>query len=96
MIELRKKYPALASDGNFEPIYAESGKLPFIFRRSSEKYFYVIAVNPSSSSLVHHLDYDILGDCPEILLTLNSSIERIESDWILKMGGVSSIIIKVL
>jgi len=95
MIELRKKYPALASDGNFEPVYAESGKLPFIYRRSTENESYLIAVNPSASPLDHHLPHEILGYHPEILLSLNSSIEHTANDWIIKMGGVSSIIIKV-
>jgi maltose alpha-D-glucosyltransferase/alpha-amylase len=95
MIELRKKYPALASNGDFEPLYAESGKLPFIYRRRTENENYLIAVNPSASPLTHHLAQEILGYNPEILLSLNSSIEHSGKDWILKMDGVSSIIINV-
>jgi glycosidase len=95
MIELRKKFPALASDGNFEPVYADPGKLPFIYKRETENESCLIAVNPSTSSLSHHLAPEILGDHPEILLPLNSSIEQTESDWIIKMNEVSSIIIKV-
>jgi maltose alpha-D-glucosyltransferase/alpha-amylase len=95
MVELRKKCPALASDGNFKPVYAESGKLPFIYRRNTENESYLIAVNPSATSVSHHLSSEILGNRPEILLSLNSSIERTGNGWIIKMDGVSSIILMV-
>jgi hypothetical protein len=69
--------------------------MTFIYRRNTENESYLIAVNPSATSVSHHLSSEILGNRPEILLSLNSSIERTGNGWIIKMDGVSSIILMV-
>jgi len=32
LIALRQAHPALCASGSFEPIYAEAGKLPFVYK----------------------------------------------------------------
>ena len=43
LIKLRHENEDLQSDGDFEVVYAESGKYPFIFKRGK----FIIAVNPT-------------------------------------------------
>jgi len=50
MIKLRRDNPALASDGEFTPIYAENNAYPLIYERSAGKKRFVIALNPSGKS----------------------------------------------
>ena len=42
-IALRKRIPQFRADGDFEIVYAEKERYPFVFRRGR----YVVAVNPS-------------------------------------------------
>ncbi len=51
LIALRKAHPALAAGAAFRPLYAEAGKLPFVYERcaadGSERI--VVALNPSAA-----------------------------------------------
>ncbi len=48
LITLRKKYPALDADASFEPLFAEEGKLPFIYSRFTHDQRLLIAINPAN------------------------------------------------
>ena len=47
IIKIRKENPELCGNGDFEVLFAEKNRYPFIFRRGS----FVIAVNPSSNDV---------------------------------------------
>lgn len=47
VIKLRHEYQSLQADGDFEILYAESNKYPFIYKRGN----FVIGVNPSSNEV---------------------------------------------
>lgn len=47
LIKLRRENPALASDGDFKPLYAVADTYPFVYERTLGKQRFVIAVNPS-------------------------------------------------
>lgn len=47
IIKIRKDNPELCGNGDFEVLYAEKNKYPFIFRRGG----FVVAVNPSSKEV---------------------------------------------
>lgn len=52
LINLRKTYPVLGSDADFEPIFAEKGKYPFVFKRKDKlKGEAFVAINPSSAMI---------------------------------------------
>lgn len=53
VIRLRREHDDLGSDGDFEVLYAEKGKYPFIYKRGN----FVIAVNPSKKSQIAPLQY---------------------------------------
>ena len=46
-IELRKSSPQFQADGDFEVVYAEKNRYPFVFRRGE----YLVAVNPSGKAV---------------------------------------------
>lgn len=50
-IALRQSAPDFRADGDFEILYAEENRYPFVFRRGR----YAIAVNPSASPAAVHL-----------------------------------------
>ena len=47
VIALRQANPALGSDGDFKPVFAESGAYPFVFERFLGRERFWVAVNPS-------------------------------------------------
>jgi len=47
LVQLRKCFPALGSDGDFQCVYAEGGAYPFVFERSANGECFWVAVNPS-------------------------------------------------
>ncbi len=53
VISVRHKYEDLQSDGDFEVIYAEKGKYPFIFKRGR----FIIAVNPTDKEQSAPFEY---------------------------------------
>ena len=55
IIRIRKENPDLCGNGDFEVLYAEEKKYPFIFRRGS----FVIAVNPSANTVTVPFAFDV-------------------------------------
>lgn len=55
IIKIRKENPELCGNGDFEVLYAEKNKYPFIFRRGS----FVVAVNPSAKEVSVPFAYDM-------------------------------------
>ncbi len=94
MIRLRKKHPVLAADADFHPIYAESGKLPFVYIRQLENDRYLIAVNPAEQPASYPIiNQDVQP--PEYLLNFNTDLCPSGAHWMIEMQGVSSCIIKL-
>ena len=51
IIQIRKRYPALSTEGDFKPVYALKNKYPFVFSRRLKSEEFIIAVNPSKESI---------------------------------------------
>lgn len=47
LIALRKATPALGANGHFTPLYAKTGKYPFVYLRTMGRQRVLVAVNPS-------------------------------------------------
>jgi maltose alpha-D-glucosyltransferase/alpha-amylase len=48
LCQWRKGQPALCAEGDFEPLFSEPGKYPFVYRRSSGSQSFIVAINPSA------------------------------------------------
>jgi len=49
LLGLRHEIPAIGNDAPFSPLFAESGKYPFVYQRGSHDARVVVGVNPSAS-----------------------------------------------
>lgn len=47
LIKLRLKYPVLAAEGRFTPLYAEAYEYPFVYLRSNSDSSLIVALNPA-------------------------------------------------
>ena len=54
VISIRHENEDLQSDGDFEVVYAEKNKYPFIFKRGN----FLIAVNPTAKEQTAPFDFD--------------------------------------
>lgn len=61
IIKLRKENSDLGADGDFEVLFAQKNKYPFVYKRGS----FVIFVNPSNEKTNVKLDVDV--DCKDII-----------------------------
>jgi maltose alpha-D-glucosyltransferase/alpha-amylase len=52
LIKLRRDNPALASDGEFKPVFSKRNTYPFVYKRMLGSKRFVIAVNPSGKKAV--------------------------------------------
>jgi maltose alpha-D-glucosyltransferase/alpha-amylase len=50
LIALRHAHPALGASGEFIPVAAESGRLPFVFERTKGAERILVAINPAAQS----------------------------------------------
>ena len=95
MTRLRKAHPGLAADGEFTPLLAEAGQLPFVYQRQMGDQRYIIAINPADKPTRYHLAVDMVGAAPELLLNHHIRLQRDKDQWYVEMEGVSSGILKV-
>lgn len=82
LLRLRRQHPALANGADFEVVYAEKEKYPFIYLRTDGDEKILVAVNPSNTECSVPLHN---SDAAKPLIAQGTKIE----DGILKMNGVS-------
>lgn len=96
LMALRKAHPALAAGAAFRPLYAEAGRLPFVYERRAadggERI--VIALNPSAADVTA----DVTGERGQILETLYGpagALSPAAAGWSLRLPAVSAGIYRV-
>jgi glycosidase len=89
LIALRQAHPALCASGLFEPVYAEPGKLPFIYMRKSGEEKFLVALNPADQPCEVTLDRSLSAQLPETLYGQPDAFKREASKWRLHLPGVS-------
>ena len=47
LLALRHEHASLGNLGGFEPLYAEPGRFPFVYRRCGRRAEFIVAINPS-------------------------------------------------
>ncbi|MBN2642817.1 MAG: hypothetical protein JXR78_14280 [Victivallales bacterium] len=87
MIAIRRTNPALASDGDFEVLFAETGKYPFVYARSLAGKKFVIAVNPSGNIVSE--DISCSGSALTEVLCSGCAVEAVGDVFRLNMQAVS-------
>jgi maltose alpha-D-glucosyltransferase/alpha-amylase len=89
LIALRKSHPALCASGGFEVVYAESGRCPFVYRRSSDSETILVAANPSDRPVAVDLPADSVRGTPATLYGVEGALIRAAGSWKLTLPGVS-------
>jgi maltose alpha-D-glucosyltransferase/alpha-amylase len=89
LIALRQAHPALTASGSFEPVYAEAGKLPFIYMRQSGDEKILVALNPADLPCEVTLRGSISAGLPETLYGQAEAFQRAGAKWHLTLPGVS-------
>jgi maltose alpha-D-glucosyltransferase/alpha-amylase len=93
---LRREHPALSGDGDFEPLYAEKNKYPFIYRRKLGAETIIVAVNPSAKPISIDIPLKGLHSLPTELLSKGASIKNTATGVKFEMKGISHGIFKIL
>ena len=84
IIAIRRENDELCGNGDFEVLYAEKNKYPFIFRRGS----FVVAVNPKAQDVEVNLDVTMSEKVFEI-----GSVEV--KDGTVRMSGQSYLLFRI-
>jgi maltose alpha-D-glucosyltransferase/alpha-amylase len=93
LVQIRTLYDSLNTDGNFDVLYAESGKLPFVYSRGDEAQKILIAINPSNREVHIELSHDQVKGNPEPIDIPNGAVLRQTSTgWYLSLPPVSGAI----
>jgi glycosidase len=96
LIGTRKTLKALQADGDFEVVYAEHGKLPFVYMRSGGGQKVMVALNPSNTEVSVDLPESLDSAAFEALDVPESvQVQRSGRRWTLTLGPVTGAMYKV-
>ncbi|MFW5714059.1 MAG: alpha-amylase family glycosyl hydrolase [Brevefilum sp.] len=96
LIKTRHALKALDADADFEVVYAESGKLPFVYTRAKAGQKLLIALNPSNQNVSLALPAGLLDSTPEELeVPEGASLTRDSNGWRLGLSPVSGAMYKI-
>jgi glycosidase len=86
---LRKAHPALCATGEFQVIYAEAGKCPFVYTRIKGNETILVALNPSNSPVEINLPPSLAFVTAETIYGYSGGLNREDDTWILRLPGIS-------
>ncbi len=89
LIALRQAHSALCASGSFVVVYAEAGKLPFVYTRQSADEKLIVALNPANQPCEVTLDGSLSAQIPEKLYGEPDAFERAGPRWRLRLPEVS-------
>ena len=88
IIALRQAHPALCANGAFEPVFAEAGKLPFVYLRQSGGEKLLVAINPANQPCDVMFDRTLFANLPGTLYGEPDAFTSVGSQWRLHLPGV--------
>ncbi len=89
LIALRKSHPALQASALFEPLYAEPGRCPFVYRRADGGETLLVAINPSEREVKVELPPETISMTVKTLYGYASGIEQRQDRWLVSLPPVS-------
>ena len=89
LIALRQSHPALCASGDFEVIFAEGGKVPFVYRRSTSDENLLVAINPADRPGEVVLPAALISNPPTTLFGAKDAFRREGNKWTLRLPGVA-------
>jgi glycosidase len=85
LVALRQAHPALCASGSFEPVYAEAGKLPFVYKRQSVAETILVALNPADRPCEVRLPISLSKKVPATLIGEGQAFRQENAGWILRL-----------
>jgi maltose alpha-D-glucosyltransferase / alpha-amylase len=95
LIDLRKKHPALCASGQFSVIFAEPGKYPFVYKRSTPQETILVGINPSKFAVEVVLPDGLISGEVKALYGRSHALELAGGKWVLRLPGISSGVYKI-
>jgi len=96
LTKLRHSQSALDADANFEVLYAEAGKLPFVYTRTKDGQRLLVAINPAAYPTQVTLPANTSTQAPlPVDVPKGASLTRQETGWDLLVPPVSGVIYRV-
>jgi len=96
LIKLRHSQKALEADAEFTVIYAESGKLPFIYSRSKIGQKLLIAINPAAEAISVNLPHNLFKALPKVIYAPEDAvITKGEDGWTLSLRPISGAVFDI-
>jgi maltose alpha-D-glucosyltransferase/alpha-amylase len=89
LIALRREHPSLCASGEFEVVYAEAGRYPFVYRRTGGGETALLVLNPSRRAVEVTLPAEAVSGKLQALYGLDAPFARTKSGWRLQMPPVS-------
>jgi maltose alpha-D-glucosyltransferase/alpha-amylase len=89
LIALRQAHPALCASASFEPVYAEAGKIPFVFMRQAGDEKILVALNPANRPCEVTLDLPFSRQPLENLYGEPDAFQQKGALWQLCLPGQS-------
>jgi glycosidase len=92
LIDLRRAHPALCNRSEFAPLYAESGRYPFVFLRQGDGERIVVAVNPAGRPVEVVLPEGLEAEPGRVtaLYGPQNGLVREQNGWTVRLPGVSA------
>lgn len=94
LVSIRKAHPALQASAAFEILFAQPGRYPLVFLRTNEEEAFIIAINPSSQSVVAELP-PLSKDLPQTVYGPEAVFSAHNNDWKIHLPRVSGGIYRV-
>jgi glycosidase len=95
LIALRHSQATLGASADFEPVYAEEGKYPFVYKRSAAGETLLVALNPANPACEIALPEGLLKQAPETLYGNGEAFRREGDQWLLRLPGVAGGVYKL-
>jgi glycosidase len=90
LIAMRKTHGALCAGGTFRPLYAEAGRLPFVYERGDGGERVVVSINPAAYPVEVTLPAELAAEIPVTLSGPDSVFTHTGAGWVLHMPPVSA------
>ena len=88
LVAIRKTHPALQASAAFEILFAQPGKYPLVYRRSSNEGAFIIAVNPSSQAVEAELP-SLSSAIPQTIYGSDGVFTNQGGNWHITLPGIS-------
>ena len=96
LITMRHELPALDADADFEVVYAESGKLPFVYTRAKDGQRLLVAINPAARPASAVIPGEVIVETPAAIdAPHDASLTRSGENWTITLPPVSGAVYKV-